>query len=348
MVQTTRPDGSGPRWLGALGHVANLTYSYSAPGGADQMSCTLQLPPNYRTDALDPGRRVNIIRGGGVVWSGKLNEPVPAVDGWAVAAHGSGTFGTDFAAIYTTWNFNDAVNQAIARGLRWSNPSPGITAGWLAQQPDSGSLTITDFLNLITVQSSQLWNIDRWNRLSVFPLPNVVNRLLVSTSPVTRTVSNDITTVFLKYEASDDGQGNTTYNVTDAFSQADINRHGPVEVYSDLSSAGVMTQAAATAVGTNVLARYQRASFAGPFTVRYGQLLTTGGSPVDLGCERAGTVARLLVTDAPFGGEDFAGNITFIIGAYQYSDETGTAQITPLQSARTDFASLLSLVLPGA
>jgi hypothetical protein len=348
MVQTTRPDGSGPRWLGALGHVANLTYSYSAPGGADQMSCTLQLPPSYRTDALDPGRRVNIIRGGGVVWSGKLNEPVPAVDGWAVAGHGTGTEGTDFAAIFTTWGFNDAINQAIARGLRWLNPAPGITAGWLAQQPDSGSLTITDFLNLITVQSGQLWNIDRWNRLSVFPLPNVVNRLLVSTSPVTRTVANDITTVFLKYEASDDGQGNTTYNVTDAFSQANINRHGPVEVYSDLSSAGVMTQAAATAVGTNVLARYQRASFAGPFTVRYGQLLTTGGTPVDLGCERAGTVARLLVTDAPFGGEDFAGLIQFIVGNYVYSDETGTAQITPLQAARTDFASLLSLVLPGA
>src|ERR1019366_7662418 len=94
MVQTTRPDGSGPRWLGALGHVANLTYSYSAPGDADQMSCTLQLPPTCWTDALNRGRGVNIICRGGVVWSGTLNEPVPAVDGWAISAHGSGTFGT--------------------------------------------------------------------------------------------------------------------------------------------------------------------------------------------------------------------------------------------------------------
>ena len=85
---------SGPRWLGAIGHVANLQYSYTAPGGADQMSCTLQIPPSQRTDCMDPGRIVKIYRGGGCVWDGKLNEPVPAVDGWAISAHGSGTFGT--------------------------------------------------------------------------------------------------------------------------------------------------------------------------------------------------------------------------------------------------------------
>ena len=310
------------------------------------MSCILQIPPSARTSAIDPGRIVEVYRGGSKIWDGKLNEPVPDISGWQVASHGAGTFGSDFVNFYRTWSLNDPVDQAIARGLRWTNP--GIAGGWLAQQVDSGSQTVTDHLNGLATPSAQVWQVDRSNVLNVTGIPSTVNRLLVSTSPVARSIANDVTTVFLKYEASDDGQGNVVYNTTDAFDQADIDMHGPTEIYSDLSNAGVMSAGAAANVGSQVLARYQRAAFAGPFTVRFGQYLTTGGTPVDLGCERAGTVARLLVTDAPFGGEVAAGKIEFVVGNYQYSDDAGTAQITPLLSARADFATLLSLVLPGA
>ena len=51
-----------------------------------------------------------------------------------------------------------------------------------------------------------------------------------------------------------------------------------------------MSAGAAQAVGNNVLAIYQRASFAGPFTVSRGQLLNAGGAPVDPGADQAGTV----------------------------------------------------------
>jgi len=344
-VRTFRPDGSDPRWLGTIGHVSALTYSSSCPGGDDQMSAILQVPPSFRTAAMDPGRRIEIWRGGSRVWQGKLNEPVPDVAGWQIAGHGLGTEGADFVSFYRTWSLNDPVDQAIARGLRWKNP--GIAGGWLAQQVDSASQTVTDHLNSICTPSAQVWQVDKWGTLNVTGIPSQVNRLLVSTSPVARTIANDVTTVFLKYEASDDGQGNVVYNTTDAFDQLDIDIHGPVEIYSDLSNAGVLSAGTAQNVGSQVLARYQRAAFAGPFTVRHGQYLTTGGTPVDLGCERAGTVARLLVTDAPFGGEVGAGVIEFPVGNFAYNDDAGTAQITPLQSARADFATLLSLILPS-
>jgi hypothetical protein len=345
-VLTFRPDGTDRQWLGSIGHVSALTYSSSCPGGDDQMSAILQVPPSFRTAAMDPGRRIEIWRGASRVWQGKLNEPVPDVGGWQIAGHGLGTEGTDMAAFYQNWNLNDPVNQAIQRGLRWSNP--GIQGGWLAQQVDSASQTVTDFLNSVCTNSAQVWQVDRWGALQVTGIPSEVSRLLVCTSPVARTIAADITTVFLKFEASDDGQGNVVYDLTDAFDQTDIDQHGPSEAYSDLSNAGVMTGAAAEQVGANVLARYQRASFAGPFTVRYGQYLTTGGTPVDLGCERAGSVARLLVTDAPFGGEVAAGLVEFPVGNYAYDNDSETAQVTPLQSARSDFATLLSLIVPGA
>lgn len=311
------------------------------------MQCLLQVPPSYRTPAMDPGRRVEIYRGASRVWFGQLNEPVPDVSGWTLQGHGQGTFGSQFAAYYaSTWSLNSPVDQAITRGLQWTNP--GIAGGWLAQQPDSASLTVTDHLNNLCGPSAQGWQVDRWGALHVGAIPSTVNRLLVATSPVARTIANDITTVWLKYTASDDGQGNTTYDLTDAFNQPDIDQHGPNEVYADLSSAGVMSSGAATAVGTNILSRYQRASFAGPFSVRFGQLLTTGGQPVDLGCERAGSVARLLVTDSTFGGESVTGIVSFVIGKYAYDDATGTAQITPMTSSRADFTTLLSLIKPGS
>jgi len=294
---------------------------------------------------MDPGRIVKIYRGASCVWWGRLAEPTPAVDGWTITAAGAGTWGSRFMAYYTSWDLNNPVSQAISRGLGWTNP--GIAGGWLSQQPDSASQTITDHLNNLTVPSSQVWQVDQYNVLRVSAIPSTVNRLLVATSPVARSIANDITTVWLKYTASDDGSGNTTYNLTDAFNQADINRHAPTETYADLSNAGVMSAGSAQAVGTQTLTRYQRAAFAGPFTIRPGQCLTTGGTPVDLGCERAGTVARLLVTDAPFGGEQVTGLIQFVVGRIEYSDDDGTAQVTPMNSARADFSTLLGLIAPG-
>jgi hypothetical protein len=59
-------------------------------------------------------------------------------------------------------------------------------------------------------------------------------------------------------------------------------------------------------------------------------------------------VARLLVSDAPFGGEQVTGLIEFPVGQYVYSDDDQTAQITPMTSARSDFSTLLSLIVPGS
>src|SRR5258708_9286319 len=79
-------------------------------------------------------------------------EPAETAGGWQVTAVGIGKAGADFNAVLSTWsNQNDAVNQAIGRGLRWVNP--GIPAGvWLGQQADSASMTIDRLLNLFFPQ----------------------------------------------------------------------------------------------------------------------------------------------------------------------------------------------------
>src|SRR5258707_9677328 len=100
-VARTRPDGTQPRSLGAIGVVSALTYSFTLPGGCDQLSCVLSCPPLLRTDAMDPGRIVHVLLGGNIVWDGKLDEPQPGPGGWGITPHRSGTFGSQFTATYT-------------------------------------------------------------------------------------------------------------------------------------------------------------------------------------------------------------------------------------------------------
>lgn len=366
------PRPKSARWLGAIGHVNGLNRTYTCPGGPNTMTLQLLLPPDYRTDAIDPGRVVQIWRGASCVWEGKLDEPQAAPEGWTVTAHGAGQYGTDFAAVYTTWNADDPINQAITRGMRWvNNPGIGTPAGiYLAQQQDSGSETVTAHLTLLVTGGGLIWQVTRGNAsslpaspwtLTVFPFTSDANgnplvpaqRILVSSSPVARTIAADINTMVLRYQATNDIPATgtkqpvpATFATTTVANALSVARHGPMEYFLDLSSAGVMTAAAAQAIGTNILNRYVRASFAGPFTAGPGQVFNAAGGPVDLGCDEAGLVYQVMCTDAPYGGEVAAAPLLFLSGEYEYDEDTATATITPFQGVRQDMASLIGALYP--
>ena len=134
------------------------------------------------------------------------------------------------------------------------------------------------------------------------------------------------------------------YATTSVQNAQSVAAHGVIETYIDLSDVGVQTAAAAQAVGNAVLDIYQRASFAGPFTVPYGQLLNTGGAPIDPGTDQAATMVRLILTDYGYGGEvtpQFP--ITFIVGAYEWDDFAQTATVTPYVALDQSLTGLLSM-----
>lgn len=353
-VVTFTPSMTRPRWLGQIGHVTSLKYSWKLPGGADQLSCNLMVEANYRTEATDPGRIVQLYRGGGIIWEGVLNEPAQTTAGWTVTAIGAGNYGTNYTAVFTdTWPTgepDEAVNQAISRGLRWQNPGIGTPSGiWLGQGFDSGSQTITDLLNLNCTYGALTWQVatgPSGNVLSMFALPTTVNRLLLVRQPAPRTLGGDINAIWLRYQSSADDPTGTgaaaTFALTSATSAADITAHGRREAFLDLSNAGTISAGTAQAVGNAVLQRYQRASFAGPFAAGSGDLMTTGGQPVDLGINHAGTVCQLVLTDYGYGGEVVLGPVTFLVGAYEYDDDTLTGTVTPFQYVNTSFSGLLS------
>ena len=266
-VMVAPPGSSSWVPLGSAGVVTALTYSFTCPGGADAMTATVMVPASYRTQLFNPGWQVRITRGGHQVWDGKLDEPVPTSSGWNLTASGTGNRGTDYLAVYTdTWATSEpdeAVNNAISRGMPWINPGIGQPAGaWFGQAVDSGAQTITALLNLICTRGGLTWYVNSQpgglpgDDLNVFPLPTAPNRLLMCTSPVPRTLGGDINTIWIRYEISADGtdsSGNSVpaaYGLTPVTNAASIAAHGVMETYIDLSDVGVMTAAAAQQVGS--------------------------------------------------------------------------------------------------
>jgi len=319
------------------------------------------VPSTYRDQMFNPGNLVRITRGGHQVWSGKLDEPISSAAGWNFTATGDGVRGSDFVAYYTsTWPTSQpdqSINDAIGRGLPWVNPGVGSPTGiWLGQEVDPGAQFISDLLNLVCTRGGLTWFVNSQpggplgSSLSVFPLPTAVNRLLVCTQTIPRTLGGYINTLFIRYEASADvtnSAGTDTpavYSTTTVQNTQSVLVHGVIEDFVDLSSAGVLTSTQAQAVGNYVLSVYQSATFAGPFTANYGQLLTPGGQPIDPGTEQAGTVVQVISTDYGYGGEvtpQFP--ITFIVGQYQWDDFAQVATITPFQALDQSISGLLSM-----
>jgi hypothetical protein len=358
-VAVAPPGTTSWQYLGTLGLITSLTYSFVCPGGADKLQATIMIPATYRSQLLNPGWQVRVTRGGHVVWTGRLDEPVYGGAGVQVTAVGDGQRGQDFRAVYTsTWPSGEpdqAIDNAISRGLPWLNPGVGTPSGiWLGQAADSGSSTIADLLNLACTRGGLTWYASSQpggqpgTDLSVFPLPTAVNRLLVVTDPVTRTLGGDINTIYIRYQVSDassstSGSQQATFGLTSVTNAASVAAHGVTETNVDLASAGTMSQGAAQAVGNKILQLYVRASFAGPFTAARGQLLNTGGAPIDPGTDQAGTVIRLILTDYAYGGEVTPAPITFITGGYTWDDFAGKATITPYQQLDQSLSGLLSM-----
>lgn len=185
-------------------------------------------------------------------------------------------------------------------------------------------------------------------QVDVIPVPATVTRILVTNVAAVRTLAGYVNALNIRYQATaDKGGAAATYGMTSVTQPASIAAHGRTENYWDLSSAGVMSAGTAQGYGNAALAKYTAASWAAAFQVSPGQYLNAGGAPVDLACEKAGEVVRVILADGPYGGEyNPAPPVIFPVGQIAYNAIGGTAQITPFQAWTDNFATLLTLIKP--
>ena len=215
---------------------------------------------------------------------------------------------------------------------------------------DSGAQDITSLLNLITSKGGLTWSVvtgPGGNVLSVYQLPTTPNRILIATAPVAQSIADGADKIYIRYQATaDTTKVPATYGLTSVQQQSLIDAQGMRQDYMDLSSAGVISAGAAQATGNQVLKKFTRAGFTDAFSARYGQLTNMGGTPVDPGVFWAdgitAMVLRVLLADFAFAGEVIRGPVQLMVGAYEWDDAALAATLTPAESSRRDFASLMS------
>jgi hypothetical protein len=226
----------------------------------------------------------------------------------------------------------------------------------VTQPADPAAQSVSEFLDGITSANAWTWRVHRVNaglQLDLIqlpdPKPSTCTRLLVTTSPVARTLAGYVNALYARYEKTvDTGGAAATFDLGSAVNQPSIDQHDRMEEFWDLTSAGVMTGAAANAKAAQALTKYSAASYSSAITVHRGQYLTAGGTPVDLACEKSGEVVKLIIADGPYGGELRTGPICFTVGRVNYDADNDSLEVSPLQSWRNTLSDVLSLIAPKA
>jgi hypothetical protein len=360
-VATTERDGSGLILLGQVAPVSALGWTSQLPGGDATLTAALTLPVTQRHAALRPGRLVKAWRGG-TVWEGTLAEPTTQSGTWQITANGIGTYGNNFQAAYSAWDgVNGAnvpsriINEAVARGLLWATVPAGIGVGPplldYQVQFDSASKTLTEALNGLCAAGGLTWEITRLgHKVKFHALPTAPTRLLLAPDPPGRTVAGHYNGLWVKYRTTVAAELPSPAT-REYINKRQADRWGPLEAYADYTAADPMTAAwpnsRAGGFAAGVLAKTPATSYTNSFAVVPGQVLTLGGVPVDLGCERAGEVYKVIGATQGWGGDDPNAQIIFVGGGYQWDDSAEAASIAPYNIAGADLSSVMQAMMPA-
>jgi hypothetical protein len=332
LLWTEDPDGDRT-YLDALGDMTALGWSFTSPGGPRELTGTLATDPAAAHNAVMPGRRCGVTVGSHDVWTGRLLDPGLTEAGVAISAVGDAArLDSLFAVAANAYDLTSVFERpGLDVNLAVSSVDAGITAA-------SGSITIAQALNDVTEALGQTWNL-RDSGVIVEDLPSTpAGRLLAPDDAGARTLADFASSLVVIYTAT----GTNARAVTVYDDPILIERWGRIERPLDLTGEGrTYTEAQAVTVAAMTLPRVGRPGFTGSFTVVHGDLLTTGGFPVELSTFRAGDLLEVDLLDVARGGDAVASVFTIVVAEYAYDASTDTAQITPAQSTRNSLTALL-------
>lgn len=332
-VYTEASIGSDRVYLDALGQVQALRILTNKTG---DLSATWQMSLDSRTDhrALTPGRFVSIPVGGSA-WQGVLGQPQRGSgDVWTFNAFGLPWMTKNYTAVAATsgngYKLDEVVDAAISRGLPYTRPSalPALGAG----EQGSGAGTVADSLNTVCDTKGKTWTVNRSRQIIAGPRePTTVAYILLANDTAGgRYPVGFVTDVIVTYIRSSD------YSQQTITRSAASRPFGRVEYPLDITSRGAISTADAQEAGDNWLVKNgTRLQFTGAFTVTPGQLLTPGGSAVDLGTVQTldGTVKVLLTDPDAAAGELASGPVNLPVGQTEYDVDADVLYLTPLDSS---------------
>ena len=260
------------------------------PGGSDQLTWTPGIQPARR---LTGGMDVRAIYGGVCVWAGTLSEPDASQE--ELSATGAFRDAAGFVALDGSGNAtatpDTAIDQAIARGLNWTRPASIKSTPMTAIDISQGPVGLAEMLDTYTTTNGLRWGVD--------PLRQVYSQTddtlptwqtLPLTGGLGYALDDYASTLIGRYlDASDSTYKTAT--ITDSNAEA---LHGHVEDVVDLTTLGPISSTAATNRLTSLLALGRATpAWTAPIELSYGEILTMGGTPVDLETVHAGPMLRV-------------------------------------------------------
>jgi hypothetical protein len=336
---------SDETWLGTIGTISGLRYSWNEPGGPATLSCTLACDPRIRHAALSPGRVITAWAGGAEMWRGFLDTAEPQDGGFSISATGIGSAGNNARAYAPTGNgyltdieVADGINRGV---LPWKAAPPigqpnGYPRAW--GFAERGSVTITDSVEWRAIWNSGRWTIDANGQL-LFPPPltSPTRMLLVGNTGGGRTLEDYANVLVAKYQVAVNVNA-----ITSNGDQRSIARHGRREEYVDYSSIGIATETDVRAALAATLARFgYRARWTGSFACTRGMVRVMQGGAEEPCAVRPGHRYLLQVIAPDQNGEIDPSDLSFVAGETSYEADSDTVTITPQESARRSLQDVL-------
>ena len=328
-IRSVYPDGTGSTILNSLGEVSGWKHTHMYPGGPTAASFTFQGSSQINHPALQMGRIIHAYSGSALVWKGRLNSPQKGTP-WNLTAVGVAAMAKDHVNGNLT-TLNTQVDAAIANGLPWTrpndlsafNPTPPLGQ----TSPLSTTATLDDLLGQC-VSQGDYWTVTPQGVLTMAGTPVFAGSYLLYITDWPAQTQGDFATVV--YGLYTGGQ------VTVTATAAQIAKFGRIETTFDT---GTNSSGAATTAAQAKLAELLTPAWSQQFTATRGQLLTTGGIPVDLATVRANISTRIcaLQTGDSYG----VTNVDIPMGQVDYDDDSGTLLLTPSTSELDNFSNVL-------
>jgi len=294
------------------------TFETWADGGCGSATFALALSPRAQHPALAVDSLVEIMCGTLPIWSGLLSEP----DRTTWECHAYGLHAAKYLALdgsgVPTRGASTAINAAIARGWRVSNPQP--ISGAVAGDATGNPVTVGQLLDDYAEQLGQRWGVDGQGRLYMRPDPTFATWLATPDSAAYGTTSDDrAATLYGVYLDSTSG--------VNAVASAGA---GQPEEAVDLTDRGAMSLAQAQAILAGMLTRDKgQIAWTNGVNLSREQITTMGGSPASLITVQAGQ----LVTSHGLSYATQGMALNTVIGKTRYTVGEDSIYIEPVNTA---------------
>lgn len=336
------------RHLSELARWGDLSFSFSWPGGCNEVSFTATTKYGTRIASVLRNARTDLCWSGLTVWSGSILEPEWNGSQVSVTAQGAFREAVQYtpldASAMPTDNALTATTQAVARGLDWTISGTIPNVALSADQPYAN---LAGLLDAHATNLGQHWYVGADRIVYMTGDPTTPSyHVRAGAADLGIATDDRASQVVLLY--NDSGTSAVASAVYPAFGSGGIyeDTYGHQEWFKDITDQGAMSAATAAAIAQAVYERSkQKPGFTNGLELGYGEIVDAGWQPIlpaRVALQAWGRVVRAhgipdMALTTPY--------TDFVVGSTSHTAGAKTVTVNPAGLASRDPESVLTEVL---